>query len=218
MREVPLSGDAHRRPTRHYARVSKKDRPGITARELLAQLDADPVYKARKEAADAALAERTRVLREAEAPIVDDLGDAGVRVDSVWDLVNTSVPYPDALHVLLAHLQRGGYPDRVMESLARALAVKPAVAFWASLRAQYLRANGRGEEEGLAVALTACATPDQFGDLVELVRDDSRGDSRIHFLRAVKRVGGPGGANLLESLRQDKLFGQEAAALIGPTG
>jgi hypothetical protein len=66
---------------------------------------------------DAERDERARRLREAERPIVDDLKRAGVSVSSVRDLVNTSVPYPDALPILLAHLKRGGYPERVMESL-----------------------------------------------------------------------------------------------------
>ena len=50
----------------------------------------------------------------------------GVEIDSVWDLVNTAEPYPAALPVLMEHLERDGYPDRVMESLGRALAVKPS--------------------------------------------------------------------------------------------
>jgi hypothetical protein len=44
------------------------------------------------------------------------------------DLVNTSAPNPSALPVLMEHLERGGYPERVMESLGRTLAVKPSVA------------------------------------------------------------------------------------------
>jgi Flp pilus assembly protein TadB len=64
--------------------------------------------------------------RRAELPIVADLRAVGVDVHSVWELVNTSVPYPAALAVLLKHVQLAGYPDRVMESPGRALAVEPA--------------------------------------------------------------------------------------------
>ena len=146
------------------------------------------------------------MLREAEQPVVADLRAAGARVDSVWDLVNTSNPYPQALPVLLEHLKRGGYPDRVMESLGRALAVKPSVVYWAALRRQYLQASTPGEETGLAVALAACATADQFDDLVALLREESRGDSRILFLRPIRRLRRQRGLEIIESLVDDPLF------------
>ena len=111
------------------------------------ELAADPDYQRRKADFDAELAERTEALRTAERPIVADLNRAGINVESVWDLVNTSEPYPDALPVLLTHLENGGYPDRVMESLGRALAVKPSVAWWDRLRALYATPRGEGEED-----------------------------------------------------------------------
>jgi len=79
-------------------------------------------------------------------------------VASAWDLVNKTDPYDDALPVLLGHLEGGGYPDRVMESLGRAIAVRAAGVFWDQLKALYLRAKNPGEEEGLALALAAAAT------------------------------------------------------------
>jgi hypothetical protein len=104
----------------------------------MSRLENDPEYQRKKAAFHAEVQERASVLRAAEQPIVADLRAAGVSVDSVWDLVNTSEPYPNALPVLIEHLERGGYPDRVVESLGRALAVKPAVAFWRRLKALYM--------------------------------------------------------------------------------
>lgn len=155
-----------------------------------------------------------RELSLAEQPIVADLHAAGVEVDSVWDLVNTSVPYPAALPMLLKHLQIGGYPDRVMESLGRALAVKPAVFAWDDPRELFLKAHGQGEEEGLAVALAASATSDHLEALIDLLHKASRSDNRIHFLRPIKRVGGRRGHEILLSLKSDPLFGKEARALL----
>jgi hypothetical protein len=180
------------------------------------KLRTDPDYRAQVEAAEAERSERVRVLREAERPIVADLIRAGVSVDSVWDLVNTSDPYPIALPILLEHLERGGYPERVMESLGRALAVKPSVAWWDRLRALYLAARSPGEEDGIAVALAACATKDQLDDLVSFLSVEERGESRIYFVRPIKRLGGARGLGVLESLRDDATFGREAtAALLG---
>ena len=109
--------------------ANSKRNKGTTAaevqREFQARLKNDPDFAREMAARDAERRERVQGLRLAEQPIVQDLRNAGCEVSSVWDLVNTSVPYPDALPVLLAHLQHGGYPDRVMESMGRAMAVKP---------------------------------------------------------------------------------------------
>lgn len=175
----------------------------------------DPEYRARLLQAEAAKRERVRLLREAEAPIVADLQRAGVEVGSVWDLVNTSEPYPAALPVLLRHLEQGRYPERVMESLGRALAVKPSVAWWDRLKALYLASpSSSGEEDGVAVALAACATRDQLDDMIAFLELEERGDSRIYFLRPIKRLGGVRGHAVLESLRSSPTFRREVAALL----
>lgn len=160
------------------------------------------------------MAERDRVLREAEQPIVADLRDAGLQVHSVWDLVNTSEPYPAALPVLIGHLERGGYPERVMESLGRALAVKPAVVFWEQLKTHYLRPRNPREEVGTAVALAACATAAQLEDLIGFLSIEERGESRLHFLRPILKLGRDRGRDVVEALRADPVFGAEATALL----
>jgi hypothetical protein len=190
----------------------------MTAAELMALKEemrrTDPDYRAQVEKVEAERHARVQELRRDEQPIVADLKDAGVEVSSVWDLVNTADPYPKALPILLEHLQRGGYLDRVMESLGRALAVKPSVDVWDTLRHLYLAAEGHGEEEGLAVALAASADDDHLDALIALLDETSRGSTRIHFLRPIKRVGGKRGMNVLRSLQDDPLFGKEANALL----
>jgi HEAT repeat protein len=56
-----------------------------------------------------------------EAPVVGALNDAGVHVQSIWDLVNSAGPYPKAIPVLLKHLSKP-HPPSVREGIARALA------------------------------------------------------------------------------------------------
>jgi len=191
----------------------KRRRTGTTAGELLSQLSADPEFQRQKAERDADLERRTAVLRLAEQPIVADLWAAGYEVSSVWDLVNTSTPYPNALPVLLDHLSRGGYPDRVMESLGRALAVRPASFAWFVLRDLYVRAKGPGEREGLAVALAASATAEHFDALVALLEDEGN-DNRIHFLQPIKDLGGERGVEVLERHSGDPLFAGEVKNLL----
>lgn len=194
--------------------TSRRGRGPITAGELEAELSRDPEFQRRIAAGEAERQARVQVLRAAEQPIVRDLHDVGVHVSSVWDLVNTSAPYPLAIPVLLRHLEEGGYPDRVMESLGRALAVKPSVYAWGALRRLYMSAKGSGEEEGLATAMAASATKDQLDDLIALLDQSDRGESRIHFLRPIKRLGGDRGLEILKRVESDPVLGAEASFLL----
>jgi hypothetical protein len=190
----------------------------ITADELIRKreemLRNDPEYRAKVEAVEAERRARAQALRDAEAPIVEDLHAVGVNVASVWDLVNTAEPYHAALPVLMEHLERGGYPERVMESLGRALAVKPSVEYWARLKARYLSPSNRGEEEGTAVALAACATSAQLEDLIGFLSLEEAGESRLYFIRPIVKVGGDRGGGVVEALRGHPLLGKEATAAL----
>ena len=119
--------------------------------------------------------------------------------------------------MLLDHLERGGYPDRVLEGLARALAVKPATPMWDRLRVLYLRAAGPDERRGLAAALAASASPAQFDGLIELAGDEGCGNSRILFVEEILRVGGERGRAVVEGMRGDPVLGAEATALLDAT-
>src|SRR5436190_24384014 len=106
---------------------------GITAGELMADLAADPEYQQRFAAQEAVRQVRVQEERRASEPILADLRAVGFDVPSVWDLGNRRMPYPDALPILLKHLEKGGYPDRVMESLGTLLAVPQAAFAWETL-------------------------------------------------------------------------------------
>lgn len=76
------------------------------------QLQSNPDWVARNKERERFRQARAAHFRNLEEPVVQALRKAGVHVDSVWDLVNTSVPYPDAIPVLLEHVQRP-YHDEV---------------------------------------------------------------------------------------------------------
>ena len=183
-----------------------------TAADFLAELEQDPEYQRSRAKADTEHRARTDALTRAEQPIVKDLRKAGFDVDSVWDLVNTSSPYPEALPILIAHLERGGYPPRIFEGAARALAVRPASVYWYRLRALYLQATDRNETEGLAVALAAAAAPEHLDDLIAVLLDKTGSGYRGHFIGAVRRIGGERGREVIGALRDDPVLGKEATA------
>src|SRR5687767_9999763 len=103
-----------------------------SAEDFLAQLAADPEYQARKTVWNAETKKVAEALARAEAPVVVALQEAGFEITSVWDFVNTTQPYVGALPILLGHLQRD-YPDKVRESIARAMAVPDSKFAWRTL-------------------------------------------------------------------------------------
>jgi hypothetical protein len=148
------------------------------------------------------IAERGIRLRTEGRPIVEDLRAVGLNVESVWDLVNVSTPYPQAIPVLLKHLQLP-YSDRTRAGIARALAVpEPEVRkAWPMLVEAYrdapmgwgIIAPGDTEElvlgakDGLACTLSASVTDERLPELIALAKDRSLGESRLLLLLALKK-------------------------------
>jgi hypothetical protein len=157
-------------------------------------------------------------LRVEEEPILIDLRAVGWDVNSVWDLVNTSIPYPEAIPILLKHLTQP-YSDRIKEGIARALAVPDAKDAWPLLVAEYLKAP-MGEENGirldaksgLAVALSVTATDEVIEQLISLAKDTSNGDSRLLLLRALRKSRMVVAKSALEELAGDPALKKEIAS------
>lgn len=147
-------------------------------------------------------AERSARLREEEKPIVSDLRQEGLDVESIWDLVNTSKQYPKVIPILLRHLSLP-YSDRTREGIARSLAVpEPEIRkAWPVLVAEYRRAPTGwgiiapgdtkefrlGAKDGLACALSVAVTDETLPELIALAKDPAQGESRILLLPALKK-------------------------------
>ncbi|WP_040598263.1 hypothetical protein [Patulibacter medicamentivorans] len=157
--------------------------------------------------------------RAAEVPLAEELRAAGLEVESAWDLVNTSTPYPAALPILLEHLGRP-YPDRVREGIARSLAVRDAKFGWETLMRLYRdEPAGSDAKDGLAAALAAVSDDDVVDELIALAGDSVHGESRILLLRGLKRSRAPQARAALVEFSGDPVLGQEARALLnGRTG
>src|SRR5437868_2471251 len=97
----------------------------LTAKEEQDVLDRDPRYRAMMAEKARCRAAREALLDVDEKPLVEALAGAGRPVKSVWDLVNTAESYPEAIPVLIEHLQQP-YQFVTREGIARALTVKEA--------------------------------------------------------------------------------------------
>jgi len=186
----------------------------MTLAEHDAQLKAEGRYDAMistfRQMEEARLAWDAELAR-AEAPLVEDLKRVGWNVQSVWDLVNTSKPYPEAVPILLDHLQRP-YPKRIREGIGRALAVPEAKVGWHVLLDMFKRDDnqtGQGAKSGLASALAASADDEVLDDLIDIVRDPRHRSYTLFFVKAFARSSNPRAREMLAKLSADPEVGTE---------
>lgn len=187
----------------------------ISAEDLFAELEADDDYQEAIRKQDEVLERKAAEWRRAEAPLVEDLRAAGLEVESSWDLVNTSTPYPAALPILLEHLDRP-YPDRVREGIARALAVRDAqFGIGELIRLYRAEPVGTNAKDGLAAAIGGSAGDDLIDDVIDLATDPSNGTNRVLMLDAIARSSAPQAqAALKKIVREDSSIGDEARTLL----
>ena len=189
--------------------------------ELLDQLAQDGIVPVAKWPKEKRQAHQERLRRD-EVPLVEALRRAGVSINSVWDLVNTSVPHPDALPVLIEHLT-GSYHPRILEGIARALAVRDPYAIehaWPVALDLFLRAEAdeaikeptrRGFKAGLAAALSVLYTDERLPQVFELIRDSRHGDSRALLIAGLREFRKNEKAKeFLEFLCEDPYWGRLA--------
>jgi len=188
----------------------------MTLAEHHAQLKAEGLYDAlveKKRLQKEERQKRVAVWRRAEVPLIEALRFVGWEVGSAWDLVNTSEPYPEALPVLLEHLQRP-YPDRVREGIARSLAVRDAKFAWDVLKKLYQEEVGPDTKHGLAVALAATADRAVLDEVIALVRDREHGSSRGLLLKVLSRSRDPRALQTLKELAEDPELYKEIAFIL----
>jgi hypothetical protein len=153
-----------------------------------------------------------QALHQAEAPVVRDLCAAGVRVESVWDLVNTRAQYPAALPILFEHLQQP-YPPAVKAGIARALAVPEAKRWWRTF-VDLFRAEDSGPlndvKTALGATLSVTAGDDVVGDVIELIADSRQGQHRIMLLDVLTRSDRTEAREALERALKDPQLVREA--------
>ena len=187
------------------------------ADEFMEELQADPEWRAAQAEKERRVAEQEEWYAEKEAPVVAALAEAGVEVESVWDLVNRKDDdYADSVPVLVEHLQDESYPDRVREGIARSLSFRKAAPAWPEIVALYRSTTDSFDlQQGLAVAMAGTVTDETVDELVAEARRDEHGESRLLLLLGLKRLRTRKATEALEGLRDDPELGDQAAKQLG---
>lgn len=157
----------------------------------MAELARDPAFVASKETREKEEQRRLVVLKEEEKSLIADLRVAGVIVETVWDLVNTSVSYRGAIPALTRHLSLP-YSLRIKEGIARALTVPYGglEALNATIE-EFEKQNSNSEVSlkwVLGNAIAVLATPSDADRLISLVMNRSNGKARDMIILALPRL------------------------------
>jgi HEAT repeat protein len=192
--------------------MTQKKQP-INAGELMARLETDPTWVAKRAQRDAERQQRIEEERRTTAPIAADLRAAGIAVDSPWELVSRGEPQPSAIPILLNHFQRP-YPAQTREWIARTIGALRASPTWDTLVRFYRSEQDPKAREGLAAALADLADPSRLDELIELVRDRQHGPSRAFLLLPLRRARLAKARETIESLANDPDLKLEIARIL----
>jgi len=158
-----------------------KKRPNyITAAELMKELENDPSYVKMVKEKEEKRRKRAEEFAKEEKLLIGDLGSIGIKVSSVWDLVNTKQNYSKALPVLLKHLKID-YRKEILEGIARALIIKEARGIAASsLIELFKKISSKEESFKWAVGYAVSQTADDLNidEIIRLIKDETQGPTR----------------------------------------
>lgn len=145
--------------------------------------------------------------------IIDDLkicsaiGDVGIRISNIYDLVNTNQPYPAAIPVLINLLDENYTSSKIVEGIVRALTVKEArgKANRTLLKLYFeTPATERGLRWVIGNAFATIITDEDIGDILKIVNDPLNGESRRMFVYALGKIKSKEVEDALIQLLDDK--------------
>jgi len=188
-----------------------------SAGAFMKELEAEPEWRAAQAEKERRVAEQEEWYVDREAPVVAALAEAGVEVESVWDLVNRKDDhYADAVPVLVEHLQDESYPDRVREGIARSLSFRKAAPAWPVIIELYRSTTESFDlQQGLAAAMAGTVTDETVDELVAEAHREEHGESRLLLLLGLKRLRTSKATEALEGLRGDPDLGDNAVEQLG---
>jgi hypothetical protein len=122
--------------------------------------------------------------------LTDELLNVGIKIENIFDLVNTKEKYPKAIPFLLKHLQKK-YSDDVKQGIIRALTVKEAKGQAVPLLIkEYLKTPKEKEDLRWVIgnAVWATITKADVESIFPIVLDKTNGWSREGFIFALSKI------------------------------
>lgn len=178
----------------------------MTAEELLNKLKDDKKYQKKISEKESELRKKHDELVQESKMFSEDCKHFGYNLQTPWDLINISEPYPKLIPILVKYLEQNNYSSKFREGVARALAVKDASDYFDNILCQYNNASVVSEnlKWAIACALSGAATLQKHFDVIkQLIFDRRNGNSRNALLDTVKLMNIEQKKEILEYVKTD---------------
>lgn len=177
-----------------------------TAAELMAELQNNQSYQELMQKKEKERQEIENNLREEEKELILDLNTVGVKVTSVWDLVNAASSYKAGIPILINHLSKP-YHNKIKEGIIRALAVNEAKGLaGAVLLEEFYKIPIENKNLRWIIGSTMeiVITEKDIDEIVNIVKNKANGMSRQMFIVALGKVKSEKVIQVLSELLKDK--------------
>ena len=183
--------------------------------DFLEELANDPQYQEMLREKETKRAAFEAELDQDEKSLVRELWDAGVDVQSVWDLVNTNTEYPNAIPILVAHLSKDHH-IRTVEGIVRALTVPYAQGIaTSSLIELFKRTDPESELKWLlGAAIAETATTESTAEVIRLLEDKKHGRGREYLPLALVHLSNNEATPILKRMLNDPIVKKNAVKAI----
>jgi len=149
--------------------------------------------------------ELEKQLRLETKELLNDLEEVGLKVVSVYDLVNTSASYKEAIPILVKHLSIPYHP-KSKEGIVRALAVKEAKGIACKpILEEYYKTPKEDDNYRwiLGNTMRVIVTKDYINEIIDIVLNEDNGESRQMFVVALSKLKHPETKKVLQQLLDD---------------
>lgn len=135
-----------------------------------------------------------------------ELEKVGIIIEDIYDLVNTSIPYPEAIPILIKALEKELSDKKLIEGIVRSLAVKEARGLCNKiLIKEFYRIPKENQFLLWAIGNTMdmVIRQEDVDDIIEIIKNKEYGSSRQMFVYALKKVNAEKAESLLIDLLDD---------------
>lgn len=135
-----------------------------------------------------------------------ELQKVGIIIDDIYDLVNTSIPYPEAIPILINAIEKGLSDKILIEGIIRSLAVKEVRGLCNKvLIKEFYRIPKENTFLLWAIGNTmdVVICQEDVDDIIEIIKKKEYGVSRQMFVYALRKVNAEKSENVLIDLLDD---------------
>ena len=150
--------------------------------------------------------------------IKNELLKVGISINGIYDLVNTGIPYPEAIPILIEIVDKKFDDIRIQEGVVRALTVKEAIGKAnATLLSLY---NATSKDKSLfrwaiGNAFNTIIIKDDVEEILRIIQDKTNEESRQMFVLALGKIKPKQAEDILIDLLDDDDVVAHAISTLG---